>query len=102
MHPFGKGEAPVRDEAYWRGWDIARGIVLFDNSAGYTLDGWGGVHRFSAKGTPLPPAVVGGGYTRGADDFRGLAFDPAAGTGADALAVDRSGNTRVFLFRLPK
>ncbi|MGD0082404.1 MAG: CHAP domain-containing protein [Acidimicrobiales bacterium] len=101
VHPFGTGEEPVVDEAYWKGFDIARGIVLYDNSAGYVLNGYGGLHRFSAKGTALPPAIVGGGYTRGADDFRGLAFNPAAATGAEVLGMDTAGRTLVFPFTLP-
>jgi spore germination protein YaaH len=55
VHPFHPTSdsstmpAPISvSNAYWPGWDIARGIWLLPGSAsaGYTLDGWGGLHPF--------------------------------------------------------
>jgi hypothetical protein len=55
LHPFdvttdaGAALPPsITNNAYWPGWDIARGlwIVPGSSSDGYTLDGWGGPHGF--------------------------------------------------------
>jgi len=60
VHPFHATSdsstmpAPISvSGAYWAGWDIARGIWLLPGSAtaGYTLDGWGGLHPFG--GAPI-------------------------------------------------
>lgn len=66
LHPFGTaGPAPA--SAYWRGWDIARDIVLLPGSTasapqGYVLDGFGGIHPFGGA-----PATVGTPYWKGWD-----------------------------------
>jgi IPT/TIG domain len=53
--------AAITAPAYWPGWDIARGIFFApgSNSAGWTLDGWGGLHAFG-----------------GAPDLNFFAYDP--------------------------
>jgi hypothetical protein len=55
--------------AYWSGWDIARGMWLLPGSAsaGYTLDGWGGLHPFG--GAP----AVGSAYWPGRDIAKSIA-----------------------------
>ncbi|MEA2645082.1 MAG: hypothetical protein QOE92_165, partial [Chloroflexota bacterium] len=53
---------------YWPGWDIARGIAVCPGgTAGYTLDGWGGVHAF---GVAAPVADGGHAYWQGWDIAR--------------------------------
>jgi hypothetical protein len=55
--------------AYWSGWDIARGVWLLPGSAtaGYTIDGWGGLHQFGGA-----PAVVSQSYWSGRDIARSV------------------------------
>ncbi|MEA2645657.1 MAG: chitinase [Chloroflexota bacterium] len=78
VHPFAPtgGTMPraVADSshAYWHGWDIANGLVLApgsnaSNPAGWTVDGWGGVHQFGAA-----PAVTVDAYWSGWDIARGI------------------------------
>lgn len=43
-------------------------------SGGYTLDGFGGVHRFAVGSGALPPAAMGAGYWNGWDIARGIAL----------------------------
>jgi hypothetical protein len=44
---------------YWPGWDIARGVaVMPTGDAGYVLDGYGGLHRYSEHGVSAPPAAT--------------------------------------------
>ena len=62
----------VTGAAYWPGWDIARGVIFLPGSAsaGYTLDGYGGLHAFGGaaevtnhpywSGTPVGVAITGG------------------------------------------
>ena len=66
MHPFwSAGATPppaMAEYGYWKGQDIARGFWFMPGStaatgAGYTLDGYGGVHPFAASGQALPPAI---------------------------------------------
>jgi hypothetical protein len=54
---------------YWRGWDIARGLWLLPGSAGagYTLDGWGGLHPFGGA-----PPIASSPYWSGHDIARNL------------------------------
>jgi hypothetical protein len=64
LHPFGDAAA-VSGFAYWRGWDIARGVQLLPvntatSAQGWVLDGWGGLHAFGGA-----PRVAGGYYTPG-------------------------------------
>ncbi len=74
------GPAPLATGyAYWRGWDIARGIAeLPDGSGGVTLDGWGGVHPFATGGSPVPPVPAITGYWQGCDIARGVVLAPWA------------------------
>jgi spore germination protein YaaH len=73
LHPFhptkdGSAMPPtISPSAYWRGWDIARGLYFLPGSstAGYTLDGWGGVHPFGGA-----PAVNNHPYWPGSDIAR--------------------------------
>ena len=53
---------------YWPGWDIARGLVLrSDDSGGYVLDGYGGLHPFGTA-----PAITSSVYWPGWDIARGV------------------------------
>lgn len=76
IHPW--GNAPTASNYPYWGWDIARAIVTYDNSAsGYVLDGWGGVHAFGTA----PPVQSYSGYWANHDIFRGLAMLPYSRTG---------------------
>jgi uncharacterized protein YvpB len=63
------GGAPTATSySYWKGWDIARAIVMLPGSdEGYVLDGWGGIHPVNGA-----PAVSGNPYWYGQDIARGL------------------------------
>jgi HYDIN/CFA65/VesB family protein len=86
LHPFGVGNnAPPRgiaDTAYWPGWSIARDFDLFSNStpataAGFTLDGYGGVHPFGFR----PNGPVGpSGYWPRWDIARSIHLNPTSTT----------------------
>jgi Bacterial Ig-like domain (group 3) len=70
LHPYG-GAPAVSGNAYWAGWDIARGIApdpCAGQSGGYVLDGYGGVHPFGGA-----PAVSATAYWPGWDIARGIA-----------------------------
>ena len=75
IHPV--GASPVMaPSAYWPGWDIARGMALFDDgTGGYTLDGWGGVHRF---GSATALADSSHAYWPGWDIARAVVMAPWA------------------------
>ena len=71
LHAFGiNGPAPAASSVpatpYWKGWDIARDLVLMPgngNRSGYVLDGYGGVHPFHPTGDgSVMPAPIGGTY----------------------------------------
>jgi hypothetical protein len=71
VHPF--GAAPrVATSAYWRGWDIVRGVAVNADGSGYTLDGFGGLHSFGGAAVPRAP------YWRGWDIARGVALLPSS------------------------
>jgi hypothetical protein len=67
--------AGATGEAYWKGWDIARGIVLDSaGTGGYTLDGYGGIHPFAIGSNKMPADVKSPNYTPGWDVADGLAI----------------------------
>ena len=40
---------------FWNGWDIARGLTMYNGPkglAGYVLDGWGGIHPVNNAPAP--------------------------------------------------
>ena len=72
FHPTGDGSTTppaITPSAYWKGWDIARGLFFLPGSAtaGYTLDGYGGPHQFGGA-----PDIPSHPYW-GSDLGRGLA-----------------------------
>jgi VCBS repeat protein/FG-GAP repeat protein len=73
LHPFGAAPS-ASTGAYWRGWDIIRGIAVNpDNThSGYALDGFGGLHAFG--GAPR----VSGAYWRNWDIARGIVLLPTS------------------------
>ena len=89
IHPF--GGAPARStDAYWPGWDIARGIALrADGTSGYTLDGFGGIHPFGGA-----PAVAAGTYWPGWDIARGIALRADGDLGLGARRLGRRAPVR--------
>ncbi|MGZ4676692.1 MAG: PKD domain-containing protein [Acidimicrobiia bacterium] len=92
----GNGALPpaVSNNAYWPGWDIARGAgVLPDNSGGYVLDGWGGVHSFRIGNGATPPGVTKNAYWSGWDIARGMAILP---NGKGGYMVDGYGGIHTF------
>ena len=74
IHAFGAAP-PISSPVYWRGWDIARALVvtsrdgngLPDGRQGYVLDGFGGVHPWGGA-----PALHTSVYWKGWDIARGL------------------------------
>ncbi len=78
---------------YWLGWDIARGVALLpDESGGYVLDGFGGLHPFASTGK-APPPVVGNAYWPNWDIARGVALLP---DGSGGYVVDGYGGIHPF------
>lgn len=68
------GSAPLPGDAVPG--DLVRGVaVLHDGTGGYTVDAWGGAHRFGAA-----PAIVTDGWWPGWDIVRGIALN-ADGSG---------------------
>ena len=59
LHPFG-GAPPVQGSAYWRGGDVARGLVLAPSGGGYVLDEYGGLHPFGGAPAITAPAIFPG------------------------------------------
>ncbi|HEY7105082.1 MAG TPA: PQQ-binding-like beta-propeller repeat protein [Acidimicrobiia bacterium] len=95
VHPYG-GAPAVRTSAYWRGWDIARGVALRrDNSGvphgGYVLDGWGGVHAFGGA----PPSHQTA-YWRGWDIARAITTNPCDATGDSGYVLDGWGGVHPY------
>ncbi|MCZ7529176.1 MAG: S8 family serine peptidase [Acidimicrobiia bacterium] len=70
------GDAPALGGGpYWKGWDIARGLVLRpDGNGGYVMDGWGGLHRVGNA-----PPLSGAPYWSGWDIARDVALHPDGG-----------------------
>ena len=88
IHPFGAALG-THGGMYWRGWDIARGIVLVPDglggaSGGYVLDGWGGMHPFGVGNSAPPPSITVGPFWNGWDIARGVVIN-SAGTGGYIL-----------------
>jgi hypothetical protein len=86
LHPFAIGQNPMprsfADTAYWPHWNIARDFDLMSNStpttaAGFTLDGFGGVHAFGFS--PAAPVTVGGLWP-GWDIARSIRLNPTSTT----------------------
>lgn len=67
---------------------LVRGVAAAPGGGGYTLDGFGGIHRFGGA-----PALLGRGYWPGWDIVRGIALDT---TGAGGLIVDAFGGLHTF------
>lgn len=83
VHQFGGAPAVGSQPGYWEGWDIARGLAIYDvaNGKGWKLDGWGGVHAVGGAAS-----AAGGPYWKGWD----IACDIAIlddGTGPDPLRL---------------
>ncbi|MBV8444954.1 MAG: hypothetical protein JOZ92_03455 [Candidatus Dormibacteraeota bacterium] len=80
---FGGAPAATGDPSF--PFDLARGIVLLpDDSGGYVLDAWGGIHPFATGTNSPPPAVRNGPYWKYWDIARGIVLD-SAGTGGYVL-----------------
>ena len=47
VHPFGHAHFATKPVAYWRGWDVARGIAVDGNGNGDVIDAYGGLHPFT-------------------------------------------------------
>ena len=78
LHPFGIGTGRVPTVTpgtgpYWKGWDIARDVVINpDGRGGYVLDAWGGLHGFGLDGNPAPPTPAWNPYWKGWDIARAV------------------------------
>jgi hypothetical protein len=106
LHPFGINGNPkppvvpaVNYQNYWPGWNIARSVVLLPAStdtavAGYTLDGYGGLHPFAVNAAP-PLAVAAQqwvNYWQGWDIARDVVLLSGSGSaGASGYLLDGSG-----------
>lgn len=74
VHPVGSSPA-MASSAYWSGWDIARGMALFnDGTGGYSLDGWGGIHALGSAPTTTHESA----YWFGWDIARAIVMAPWA------------------------
>ena len=83
----------TRGGPYWPGWDVARGVALLSNeSGGYVLDGFGGLHPFASVGA-APPPVASGSYWRGWNIARGVALLP---NGSGGYVLDGYGGLHPF------
>jgi hypothetical protein len=76
-HPCGIGGKPKPAGAklgpYWPGWDISRGITMVDNTGGFIVDGWGGIHGFDTSQATVPAGPANGPYWPGWTIVRGIA-----------------------------
>ncbi|HEY0409077.1 MAG TPA: hypothetical protein VGE42_02305 [Candidatus Dormibacteraeota bacterium] len=79
VHPFGGLALDTTGAPYWRGWDIARSLVVrADGGGGWELDGWGGIHAFGsatavAAPTYWPQWDIGRAMVVSSTDAAGLA-----------------------------
>lgn len=96
LHPFGNFQLNTANAPYWKGWDIARSLVVRqDGSGGWELDGYGGIHAFGAA-PPINPQPV---YWSGWDIARALVVlaDEKSGYVLDGYGgVHAFGNAPVF------
>jgi spore germination protein YaaH len=77
----GSGPPAVQGNAFWNGKDIARKVVILPNgSAGYVLDGFGGIHAFGI-GRPAPPDPVFTAYWANWDIAHDFALIPKTQSG---------------------
>lgn len=80
MNEFGKlypagSQVDMATPAYWTGFPIGRGLALMPGgTGGYSLDGWGGLHRFG--NAPIP---TGSPYWPGWDIARDVELAPGGG-----------------------
>jgi hypothetical protein len=76
-HPVGNAPS-ISLPGYWRGWDIARDLIITDwaTGSGLQLDGWGGVYKFGSN-----PGVntTGSTYWHGWDIAKRIAVAPGGG-----------------------
>jgi hypothetical protein len=100
FNPGGLTPAPLpatRGGPYWNDWDIARGVALLpDESGGYVLDGFGGLHTFASTGSAPQPVVTGPYW--GWDIARGVALLP---NGTGGYVVDGHGGIHRFRVKGP-
>ncbi|HEX6394921.1 MAG TPA: cellulase family glycosylhydrolase [Acidimicrobiales bacterium] len=88
------GPARVATSDTWSGWNIARGAAgLPDDTGGYTLDGWGGVHPFAIGSNPMPPAATTSDYWPEWDIARSVALLPS---GQGGYVLDGWGGVHPF------
>jgi surface antigen len=91
LHAFGNAP-PVAHEAYWKGWDIARAVLVTGRGSGYTIDGYGGVHPFGKA-----PAITRYTYFRGRDIIIGAALCPNEIDGRESgYELDEYGGVHAF------
>jgi uncharacterized protein YvpB len=79
VHPFGGLGLDTTGAPYWRGWDIARSLVVrADGGGGWVLDGWGGIHAFGSAAAVAAPTYwpqwdIGRAMVVSSTDAAGLA-----------------------------
>jgi hypothetical protein len=93
IHPFGGAPAIAPGASYWKGFDIARRIVLLaDGSGGYVLDGWGGIHPFATGSNTMPATPTVYSYWNGFNIARDLQLMPGStGVSASGFTLDGYG-----------
>jgi hypothetical protein len=91
LYPFSAGTAatPATPGAYNMRTDRARGVVLYSNTSGYTMDAYGRVYRFGGAPAPKTSATLRG------PDARGIVLLPNHRGG---YVMDRNG--RLYPFAL--
>jgi len=90
IHPFG-GAPAVQGGPYWRGYDIAKRLVLLsDGSGGYVLDGLGGLHPFAIGTNAMPPEITNNAYWANWAIARDVALAPGS-TAANVSGVTLDG-----------
>jgi hypothetical protein len=89
---FGGASLDTSGAPYWRGWDIARALVVLpDRSGGWVLDGWGGIHAFG-KAPPIQTPA----YWYGWDIARDLVVVPNGRGGYMGWLMDGWGGLHAF------
>jgi outer membrane protein assembly factor BamB len=97
IHPFG-GAPAVQGGPYWRGYDIARRLVLLsDGTGGYVLDGLGGLHPFAVGSSAMPQAITNNAYWPNWAIARDIALAPGStGTNVSGVTLDGWGGVHPF------
>ena len=103
LHPFHTAnlpQSPTSGTPYWRGWDIAKRLVILSSGeGGYVLDGWGGLHPFGIGSHPVPAIDSNHAYWNGWNIARDVVLLPGStASSAPGLILDGYGGVHPFNF----